>query len=96
MAENFKGYIGLPLETLCNHYCKEHNIDMHIHADMIESGAFMSILAFLLFHKNGNDPIILDFLQKNAAYLGKTSNQIKYENAKSVYEQFLSIFDTNK
>lgn len=92
MVESFKGHIGLPLETSANLYFEQNSISMHIHSDDLESCAFLSVMAFLLFRKHGNAEQTLAFLRQNCEFLGMSASQIGFDTALRIYKEFECLF----
>ena len=89
---NFKGYIGLPVENIANTYFKKNNINIAIHSDDIETGALLTQMAFMLYHKYSNSKEVLAFLKKYKDFLGETGVRIPENDAISMLKDFKSIF----
>lgn len=91
-GENFQGHIALPLEIITNNYFRKESIHK-ISADMISAGGFIPVMAFLLISKYGCTDEVRDFLKRYAAYSGNSYNDIPYDEAKIIFDEFCQIFD---
>jgi len=91
-GENFQEHIALPLETMTNKYFQKESAQK-ISADTISAGGFIPVMSFLLISKYGCNDEVKDFLKKYAAYNGNSYNDIPYDEAKIIFDEFCQIFD---
>lgn len=92
---NFKGDIGVPLENTANSYFVENKIPLHVTADEIETGAFITTIAVLLFLRYGNEPQTLTFLKEVNMFLGLPASEIPINKAYEIHKNFNYIFENN-
>ena len=93
---NFKGYIGVPLENIANSYFDSNHIPVHISADELETGAYISVVSMLLFMRCRNDDNVLAFLQSVKDYLGLPASKIPFEHSYAIYKNFIELFQHHK
>lgn len=89
-AVNFRGYIAMPLETMAQEiYTKSKQ--SFFHADIIETGGFAALMAYLLQVKCGNDNAVKNFLQTLQPYFCLSAHEIPLNEAQQLFGRFQEL-----
>ena len=89
---SFRGKIALPIETDIKSISK--NL-LFFSADIIECGGFISSLNFLLSVKVGMTNEVKTFQTKYKDYISLTYNEIPFKTAEKIYNEYLSLLESN-
>ena len=90
---SFRGHIAVPLEKISNVYAKKEGLKIEFTANMIESGAFVSVMIFWLGYKYGNSTEVIDFIEQTVPFLKKGYLEFSKETAEELFEKFKLIFN---
>ena len=92
-AISLHGSVVMPLELMVKEYSLESNQRIPINSDVIETGGFVTTMAYLLCCRHGHTDGVVAFLNKAAPFLGAPMHRISQENAMTLFREFQVLFD---